>query len=290
MKYLMVLLLAALTFCGGCAVFNRDNTPTLNWLEDKVMPKKNPAKILSYPVMIPAGLAAVAIDGLLIRPVTVFDDAMRDTRNMCWTNSKWDEQYVTECVLLPFRVVGTPFVAVTSFALRWVFDIPPNDPAAKDKKEPQPPQPATSPDEAPGWVKRRGLATLTNFFAVNDGGDISADILSVGEPPGWLGRNDEYGQKIVSALRRDSWIYVEKQPGAARPADSLCWIVLQGRSGSLIVHVGREGLTVGPDRRQRFVNASLAGVLQEVFKARGLLTGPSASRWREALDSAAAAK
>ena len=98
---------------AGCAVFNRDNTPTLNFVESHIFPKSEPAQTLSYPVMIPLGLVAVSVDGLLIHPVVVVDDAYEDTIELFWEHREWQDEYVTECTfLLPRTALSIVFFSL----------------------------------------------------------------------------------------------------------------------------------------------------------------------------------
>ena len=123
---ILVLAIAVLFLCAGCAVFNRDNTPTVNLVEERLIPAENPARTLSYPVMIPVGLVAVIIDCVIVHPVTVADDAFGDTTDALWDCFEWDTEYVTECGSLVPRTLLTPIVFTGCFLGRSTFDIPPH--------------------------------------------------------------------------------------------------------------------------------------------------------------------
>ena len=69
-RYAIAAMASALMLCTGCAVFNRENTPAANWVEDSLLPEPGPARTVSYVVLIPVGLAAVTVDAVVIRPVT----------------------------------------------------------------------------------------------------------------------------------------------------------------------------------------------------------------------------
>jgi hypothetical protein len=137
--------IAALVVCSGCAVMNRDNTPTLNLVEKKLLPTETPQRYLVYPVLIPVGLGAVAIDALVVHPISVADDAAEDVRVALWRDLDWKNRYATECVLLPPRAVSTPFALLVCFFGRSVFDISPRggEPHLRQRSKPSP----TAPDE-----------------------------------------------------------------------------------------------------------------------------------------------
>lgn len=114
----------ALPFVAGCAVFNRNNTPTLNFVHDHMVPKEAPGKYLVMPLAIPAGLVAVLVDMVIVHPVTVADDAFYDTGDALWSDMDWKGRYVTESATLVPRTVFTPIVFVFDFLGRSCFDIP----------------------------------------------------------------------------------------------------------------------------------------------------------------------
>lgn len=118
---LACLLVAALQ---GCAFMNRDNTPALNMVEEQLWPEATGWRIAVFPVVFPVGLVAVIVDAMVIHPATVIDDAAGDTGDVLWDNWEWDDHYVTECTILPWRAVVTPFVFIGDFLGRSFFDIP----------------------------------------------------------------------------------------------------------------------------------------------------------------------
>ena len=131
----LVAMVGAVMLCTGCAVFNRDNTPVLNFVEDSLLPETNPARSIAYPLLLPVGLVAVTIDGVIIRPISVADDAVLDTKEDLWEDFNWKERYVTECVLLIPRTAFTPIVLVGYFLGRSTFDIEPRggEPRFRDR-------------------------------------------------------------------------------------------------------------------------------------------------------------
>jgi len=138
-RYITLILAAAiaLTTCTGCAFLNRQNTPTANFVEQKLLPKTNPAKVLSYPALLPVGVGALAVDAVVIHPVSVLDDAYRDTERALWRHFDWEDSYVTECAKLVPRTALSPVVFTFMWTARSVFDIPPHVRRPKKTGAPQ---------------------------------------------------------------------------------------------------------------------------------------------------------
>jgi hypothetical protein len=107
---------------NGCAVFNRDNTPTLNALEKYAFPEDRTTKALLYPVLIPAGLAAASIDAFVVHPISVMDDAAEDVHDALWSHLDFDRKYATECAFLIPRTTLTPVLFTGDFLMRSAFD------------------------------------------------------------------------------------------------------------------------------------------------------------------------
>lgn len=124
-RLLLFLISLNILACGGCAVFNRANTPALNFVERNMIPKENPGRALFYPLAIPVGITAVSLDMFLIHPATVVGDAWDDTLDMLWKNFDWEKRYVTTSASLLPRAVATPLVAGGAFLGRSAFDISP---------------------------------------------------------------------------------------------------------------------------------------------------------------------
>jgi hypothetical protein len=114
-------LVVALT---GCAFLNRDNTPALNAVEKRLWPQSTGKRVAAFPLVFPIGLAAIVTDAFVIHPLTVVDDAAEDTKDCLWEDWDWDDQYVTECAVLPWRAVFTPVVFAFDLLGRSMFDVP----------------------------------------------------------------------------------------------------------------------------------------------------------------------
>jgi len=121
----MILALVSLNllFCNGCAVFNRNNTPALNFVEEHLLPKENPVRAMSYPLVVPAGFIAATLDMVIFHPLSVAGDAWDDTNELLWKKLDWDHQFVTTTVLNAPRVAAMPIVFTTDFLARSSFDI-----------------------------------------------------------------------------------------------------------------------------------------------------------------------
>ena len=122
-RTLLILTVLPLLFCSGCAVFNRNNTPALNFVEHHLLPKENPARVLSFPLTVPAGFAAGALDMVLFHPISVAGDAWDDTNELLWEKLDWDHQFVTTTVLNAPRVAVMPIIFTADFLARSSFDI-----------------------------------------------------------------------------------------------------------------------------------------------------------------------
>jgi len=120
----IALLAAILTVLSGCAVFNRDNTPMLNQVEDHLWPESKTGRIAVAPIVFPVGFVAASIDAFIVHPALVVDDAVEDTGDVLWEDFNWDTQYFSECALLPWRAVFTPVVFTSDYLARAFFDIP----------------------------------------------------------------------------------------------------------------------------------------------------------------------
>lgn len=108
---------------NGCAVFNRQNTPALNMVEKHLVPKEQPGRALSYPLIIPVGAVAATMDMFIFHPVSVISDAWDDTEDMLWKKLDWDKQYATTTASIIPRTTLTPVVLTTDFLVRSCFDI-----------------------------------------------------------------------------------------------------------------------------------------------------------------------
>jgi hypothetical protein len=122
-RALLVLIGLNLLLCGGCAVFNRENTPALNFVEQHMVPKDRTVRALSFPVVVPVGLVAATADMFLLHPLSVAKDAWDDTNELLWENLDWDNRFVTTTVLNAPRVAAMPVLFTGDFLARSSFDI-----------------------------------------------------------------------------------------------------------------------------------------------------------------------
>jgi hypothetical protein len=122
-RTLLMLIAVPLLFCSGCAVFNRNNTPALNFVEEHLVPRENPARAISYPLTVPIGFTAAAMDLVLFHPLSVAGDAWDDTNELLWEKLDWDHQFVTTTVVNAPRVAVMPIIFTADFLARSSFDI-----------------------------------------------------------------------------------------------------------------------------------------------------------------------
>ena len=292
LSILLTMVLAAAAVCaGGCAASdafafgNRDNMRLLNWVEDDLMPAEGTtARLASYPVMVPLGLAATAADIIVVNPIYSIDDAVLDTQDACWDHFDCQEQYVTECAVLPFRVIGTPIVLVFDWGARCLFNISPNS------RAPQPtPRNVPGDQEPPETVPeppRRAYYVQRFFEGIFDDGQ-GVSVLALADSPRWIGHDRKgLGKKIVDALRNDSWELSGDRAvgGGGMPEDPLCWITVHTRHAVMSIWVDDRGF--GISGGGRFANATLARILTELIDA-GVFNPADAARWPAALRAAA---
>jgi len=144
----IIVLVACLLLCAGCAAFNRDNTPTLNFVENKVLPEKGAGRYVAYPLLLPVALAAVTVDAVIVHPISVAHDAYLDTKEALWEDFDWQHRYFTECFALVPRTVATPIVLAACFLGRSTFDIEPRGGRPR-LRERRPSRPAEPPEKRP---------------------------------------------------------------------------------------------------------------------------------------------
>lgn len=118
-----VLIILTLLICNGCAVFNRDNTPALNLVEQYLVPKDKAAQAIAYPLVVPVGMAAATMDMVIFHPLSVAGDAWDDTNELFWEGLDWDQRFVTTTVFNAPRLVVMPVIFSIDFLARSSFDI-----------------------------------------------------------------------------------------------------------------------------------------------------------------------
>lgn len=116
-------LACTLLMSSGCAVFNRNNTPALNYVEKHLIPAENPGKALSYPLIIPLGAVAATMDMFVFHPISVVSESWDDTTELLWQKMPWDTQYATTTASLVPRAVLTPVIFTGDFLFRSTFDV-----------------------------------------------------------------------------------------------------------------------------------------------------------------------
>ena len=112
-----------LLLSSGCAVFNRNNTPALNAVEQHLVPTDKTTQLLVSPVVIPLGFAAATLDMVLLHPLSVAGDAWDDTNDVLWQGLDFDNRYVTTTVMNAPRLAAMPVIFTADFLARSSFDI-----------------------------------------------------------------------------------------------------------------------------------------------------------------------
>lgn len=116
-------ILLPLLVCSGCAVFNRNNTPALNAVEQYLVPADRTVRMVAAPLIVPVGLAAATLDVVLLHPLSVAGDAWDDTNDLLWKKLDWEHQFATTTVLNAPRVAVMPVIFTADFLARSSFDI-----------------------------------------------------------------------------------------------------------------------------------------------------------------------
>lgn len=119
----IILAIFTVAILNGCAIFNRDNTPALNFVEKHLVPAENPGRAISYPLTVPLGLVAVSLDMLLLHPASVADEAFDDTRKLLWDDLDWNGKYTKTLLSLAPRTAFTPLAFSLDFLGRSCLDI-----------------------------------------------------------------------------------------------------------------------------------------------------------------------
>lgn len=130
-----ILFMLLICFTGGCAVFNRENTRALNFIEQQLVPADPTAKKLTYPLTVPVSIVAVTIDMFLLHPLFVIPEALDDTNDWLWNRMDWKNEYFTMAASVIPRTVATPLAFTVSFLGRSTFDIPHHRAAASSDRE-----------------------------------------------------------------------------------------------------------------------------------------------------------
>jgi hypothetical protein len=104
-------------------VFNRNNTPALNMVEENLVPANKTVRMIASPLIVPIGLAAATVDMTLLHPLSVAGDAWDDTNDLLWKNLDWDHRYVTTTVMNAPRLAAMPLIFTVDFLGRSSFDI-----------------------------------------------------------------------------------------------------------------------------------------------------------------------
>jgi len=103
-----------------CAAFHKKNTPLIVKVEENLIPKKQPAKILTAPLYLPIGIVAGLIDVFIIHPISQIPESYTDTKSSLWDQTY--NGYFTEMGSFPLRLGMTPVIFSISWLMRSAFD------------------------------------------------------------------------------------------------------------------------------------------------------------------------
>lgn len=124
MRHLIyICLISSMLLTSGCAIFNRNNTPALNFVERHLVPDENPGRAASYALLIPVGTVAATIDMFILHPASVIGDSWEDTSDILWRDGDWNRHYATNTASLVPRTVLTPLIFTGDLFARSTFDI-----------------------------------------------------------------------------------------------------------------------------------------------------------------------
>ena len=112
---------------ANCAAFNRKNTPLVALVEERLVPEKMPAKVLTAPLYIPVGMVGGILDVFLVHPVMEMPRAWDDMVDLFWTG---DAGYVTAMGSLPVRTALSPVWFTLDVFVRSALDFNRNEPPA----------------------------------------------------------------------------------------------------------------------------------------------------------------
>ena len=82
--------------------------------------------MLASPLILIGGGLAIATDALVIHPISVLDDAQRDTMAYCWRSFGQPGHFVTDSASLPVRLIATPFIYLIDWGGRCIADVEPS--------------------------------------------------------------------------------------------------------------------------------------------------------------------
>ncbi len=86
-------------------------------------PESAGGKVLAAPVGAPIQAAALIIDAALVHPMRSMDDARRAMTRESWSDMNWENHYMTECAVLPWRLIWSPVSFTSHWLARSIFDV-----------------------------------------------------------------------------------------------------------------------------------------------------------------------
>lgn len=120
----LAILMVAAFGSSGCAIFGFSQGPTFQLVEKNLVPESEGAQLAMAPLLIPVGTVAALADIAIVHPIRSAREAGGDTREWIWEDLQWDEHYVVELSLLPWRSLATPVVFGVNTVARTLFWMP----------------------------------------------------------------------------------------------------------------------------------------------------------------------
>jgi len=119
--FILLIVLLAPVFLGGCAVFDGDNRRLLNAMDAKIHPGSTGTRIALAPAAVPVGTAALAADMVLVHPVCMIPRAADDVYQLYWKPREMD--WLRRVILYPVFAIATPPTFVGDWLARSLFII-----------------------------------------------------------------------------------------------------------------------------------------------------------------------
>lgn len=140
---------ALLLVTAGCTTLRTENRRTLDLCDAQLAPTAATARWLLLPMALPVGLAAGAIDTVVVNPICALDEAWHDTRDLLWVSR--EESTLRRVLFTPLAAAATPFVFGSDWLLRVLAPMRTREPG-----QARPPVPETTgPDHAKERQERR---------------------------------------------------------------------------------------------------------------------------------------
>ena len=99
----------------------KENRVLTNSLDEVVEPESITAKILLSPIFVPVGAATLALDAVIVHPISEIPNAWSDTSEAIWEEPEGSPLWQT--FLLVPKIVISPIFFSFDWILRSLFDV-----------------------------------------------------------------------------------------------------------------------------------------------------------------------